>query len=306
MHGQISSGNAVELSQRIGAGDWQDVKAWISTRIQEAAQQNCVATLLSNEILCSVLAGGDCVSRLNVAARQAGASAVKALLLIRDPVDQALSLYKHRAKNGQIGDISDWVALGFSLPAEIESLLSQMDSDTIDFSMRKYSKDGAVLKHVFFSDWLGLPELPNTSIDVVNPSLTLSELHILKCVAKIRPDSVPVFYRELLAVPVADKASDIGLDAAARETIARHLCRFESTWQELARRLHGEGGLTVPTPSGVDLSEKPMYAFDSAQIEAIVRAHGKSLSFQTQVGTLIRKILRRPIGRLWSKIQGRF
>jgi hypothetical protein len=306
MSGTISPGNAYELLQHVLASDWQRVAAWIGSRTSEAARRDCGQLLLSNEVLVAALSAENSLSRFIAAARDGGVEDIRAILFVRDPVDQALSLYKHRAKSGKTPAIGEWVESSFDVPFRIASFVAATDENNVNLTTRKYAKDSARMLRMFFSDWLGIDDRLEVREAVVNPSLTLSELRILHHVAKRSRHAVAFFYDELLSIPAADKANDKDLDLAARETLSKKLSEFESVWQELDRRLEEDGGLALPRPAIESASvEKHAYSLSDAQLRAIANANERSLAFRNQLVAFISTWVLDPARRLLPKLSKR-
>jgi hypothetical protein len=304
MSGTISPGNAVELQQLIHAADWSRVTDWVARRVSEASERGCEALLLSNEVLFSALSEQASASCFEAAVHDAGVAQVEAMLFIRDPVDQALSLYKHRAKSGKVDRIESWVRSDFVLPRQIESLLSQMEQSTVNLTIRKYFPDTARLLQIFFRDWLKLEGTPRIPEEVVNPSLTLSELAIVRGIAMTRPLSVPFFYEQLVALPRSSKADDDRLEEAARKTLSSHLSEFDSVWRDLDRRLESDGGLAIPMATTDAADHEASYSFSASQLQALATAHDRSLSLHGRTNLWIQTRLRPLLGRMLARLRG--
>jgi hypothetical protein len=303
MSGTVSPGNAYVMLQYILCGDWDSVAKWMSSKTSEAKRNNCGRLLLSNEVLFAALSEGDSLSRFLAAARASGIEDVQVLLLIRDPVDQALSLYKHRAKSGKTPSLSDWVESSYDYPLQIDALLTQVEAAEVKLTTRKYVKDSERMLHMYFEDWLGFEDELQVPEAIVNPSLTLSELRFLHHVAENRRDFVTFFYDELLAVAAPDKARDDDLEAAAREALSKKLSRYGIIWQGLDRRLKGDGGLELPEPgTDVGAEREQTYSLTDAQLKALARANDRCLEPKNQVKTSIEKNLLAPARRVLSRL----
>ncbi|HKL20977.1 MAG TPA: hypothetical protein VJ904_04180, partial [Tichowtungia sp.] len=79
---------------------------------------------------------------------------------------------------------------------------------------------------MFFEDWLGVPVPEGASNQRVNPSLSLSELVLLRKLNVYHPGLVPYLYDRLLEIPVDKKLEGTDMrdhaQRAAVQTVARH------------------------------------------------------------------------------------
>ena len=85
------------------------VQSFIGKIINEAKKRNCTCIFLSNELLIIALSKNRKLKQFEITLKELGISETKYLLFLRDPISQALSLYKHRAKSGKILNIDTWI-----------------------------------------------------------------------------------------------------------------------------------------------------------------------------------------------------
>lgn len=297
--GTISPGNADELVQYIREVDWVNVSSWLATRVLQARQMGCAGLLLSNELLFAALSSSGAVNQFQIMAAEAGIKKVSSLLMIRDPIDQALSLYKHRVKGGTASDIENWLVKGYSLPTQLSEFLVQVDQSDIQLILRKYQKQGESIEAAFFHDWLGVETPPARIENLVNPSLSLSELAVIRHIVAKRPSDQPAFYLRFLAVPQAEKALDGDIEKLAAMKAENYLVIFGDVWEMLSERLASDGGLVVPRDRGNEHESTVEYVFSEAQVRAWSEAHSETLKLRywinarirPRVGWLIRKVL---------------
>lgn len=302
LNSTISPGNARELSELIAAAKWTAVSRWLGARVRAAKIKGCGRLLLSNELLFAALSRGDSVSHFETAARQAGVKILQALLMIRDPADQAISLFKHRAKNGAIPQIGHWIRTDYSLPEEVICFLNQIENSEIQLHLRKYVKNTESILKIFFSDWLGVERPRGPAIRIVNPSLTFSELEVIRHLALIRPAMVPLFYAKMVAIPLDKKAAEIYLDRAARVEVDKYLCQFDELWKELNSRLRADGGILIPTPNMTPAITPDGFHFSETQIRAWAEVHDESLQVRYRIVSWLDRHFRPRLGRLKRKI----
>jgi len=109
LNGQVSSGNAQNLTNAINARNWEKVKSILQEHVAKAKERKCKIVLLSNELMVLALNSTTVWEQFDAVIVSAGFTHTRFLLILRNPVEQALSLYKHRAKGGTAADIEHWV-----------------------------------------------------------------------------------------------------------------------------------------------------------------------------------------------------
>ncbi len=301
LKGTISPGNARELSELISDGKWAAVSLWLAARVRAAEKKGCDRLLLSHELMFAALSCDKSVSHFEAAAKQAGVKSLHALLMIRDPVDQAVSLFKHRAKNGTVVQIDQWIKTGYALPGEIKRFLDQVEGSAVQLQLRKYVKDTESILKIFFDDWLGVERPPICIESMVNPSLTLSELEVIRHLASIRPTTVPLFYARMLAIPPEQKASDVHLEEVARALVGNQLCQFDDLWRDLDSRLREDGGLEIPAPRETRAVAGDAFCFSEAQIRAWAEVQNESLQVRYRAQLWLNHHLRPMLGKIKRK-----
>ncbi|HKL20978.1 MAG TPA: hypothetical protein VJ904_04185 [Tichowtungia sp.] len=107
--GRISAGNTLHLAKHIRNGQWPAAEKWLARAAEEARARDCDRVLLSSEWLLEALAPDDRMVELTRRLQQSDGYSVEYLLILREPVGQLISLYKHRAKRGTTGSIDVWV-----------------------------------------------------------------------------------------------------------------------------------------------------------------------------------------------------
>lgn len=305
--GTVSPGNGLDLGEYISSGSWANVTAWITERVNEAQKRGCHSLLVSYELLFAELSNENAVDRFQTAAAEAGIDDISCLLMIRDPIDQVLSLYKHRAKSGGVNDIEEWIKRGYPLPRQLDDFLAQVGRSSIQLHVRKYIKSTATLIDVFFHSWLGVTDLPTKIHSYVNPSLSLSELAVIRHIVANRPDDQRAFYTKFLAVPLDQKAGGQGVEDVTAAKIENYLCQFNDTWKQLDVRLASDGGIEVPQRRHVSAEGAYQYSFSEAQIQALSEAHAQSATIRYAANTLIHRIgIGGPIRSVVSRLRKGF
>jgi hypothetical protein len=274
--GEISAGNGRQLAQALSEDDPDALELQVSALFPGGSDNAEHAVLLTSEWLLPSLAEKGRLSRLQDVFQAHGASPVSFLLILRDPVDQCLSLYKHRAKRGTAGDIATWCASGYHLPAQLAGFRKQAEALGAEVTALPYSRAPGQLESQFFEDWLGVP-VPQVRVPkTVNPSLTLSELALLRQVARTRPALVEPLYEALVALDPKDKVQGAALEAYARAVATQAVARHAEEWAAWNRYLPADAQLTIPEP--VDHLPLPPdeVGFSEAQMAVLADLLGRS------------------------------
>lgn len=247
MKGMVSPGNAQALTNLIEKENYDKASQLLREHLTVAAAKKCDKVLLSNELLLLALSKDGGVENLQNVAQAAGFSEVHYLLVIRDPVEQALSLYKHRAKNGTAVDIEEWPATHYHYGKGLKGFLQQAKAADLLLTCRKYDRQGNQLDHLFFGDWLGLsPEGLKKPEKRVNPSLSISELLLMRQLRKQNPLLPGLFYNVLIQLPKVAKAKEPRIENYYKATLGNALADYSETWNVCNQFLPKETPIASP------------------------------------------------------------
>jgi len=306
--GEVGPGNGIELQYAAARGDKERIHRLLSGWIRDAEEKNCSRILLSTETMTAALQHENGFSNFIQACDEAGITRRNYLILIRDPVDQALSLYKHRAKFGKAPRIDTWIEEEYDIDDQLKGVCRNIGGDSNGYvAVEPYSSDGSELANTFFAGWLYTP-VPDFNLQRrINVSLTLSELEFIRCSAESALEMVQPLHSQLQNLPRELKAYDTEYESWCKQIVGKHLARSEHFWAEL-----GEG--IVDPPSAVKISkmcqdpeasqeEPPPLKFSEEQIRAIFRAVADSNSIETRFRTWYRKYLLRFLGPLVQRIR---
>jgi hypothetical protein len=291
--GQISPGNGKALWDALKKQSAGSVLAILQQARMQALQENCHAVLISNENIVELAERPGGFSELEKISCQAGYSAVDALLVIREPVDQALSLYKHRAKSGKVKRIDAWMENDFHTIRVLGAFLKEIQSTQINCIFRKYVKDPARMFDIFFHDWLNISIPIEHHNETVNPSLTLSELMFLKAQHGVSAELVPYYYRVLLKLDKSKKGTDGSLEEKYKTIISGCLVRYQEVIHELNKRMLASEQVTVPVamPSDPQL-ENQTVVLSEQQLAVILKEQKLLHSVYGRTNLLIRRLAR--------------
>jgi hypothetical protein len=302
--GAISAGNARLLAWALREGDDSAARKEVEKLDAFSRGEGAQRVVVTSELLLAALAFPHALERLLVFLQEKGASAVSFLLVLRDPLDQCLSLYKHRAKYGSAGDIESWVVDGYSLPQDLVNFRAEMDGRQCRLVVRKYRRGAGLLEKMFFGDWLGVPPPGSDRAAVVNPSLSLTELIIIRQMAACRPDLVPFLYGRLVAVPGAEKAQSGSLEDYARLVAADAVAAHSLEWVAWNERLPADEQLDIPdkpelippVPTELRLTARQMQAITELISDATTASFKSKLFWQSRLRPLLSSLKHRVMG----------
>ncbi|MDN4166613.1 hypothetical protein QWY31_13975 [Cytophagales bacterium LB-30] len=238
IQGRISPGNGYPIFKGIKDGKFNGVHKFLSNQLKFALVEGCDSVLISNENIVDLALQDEGISKLNNVILEAGYQSVQWLLIIRDPLDQAISLFKHRAKSGQFSSPEKWVEESYKTMNAIQNFYSIGKDISLDVVYRKYARDSSKMIKLFFNDWLNVYNMPIHANEVVNPSLSFSELFFLKTQFKIDPYLVPYYYSVFLNIHQDRKPNDIELDNLIKKAFSYRLQKYNPFIEELNAHMH--------------------------------------------------------------------
>jgi hypothetical protein len=280
------------------AEDWSGVRSWTRRIVASARSQGCENLLLSSEWLLGSAAESDRLSHLESVLRDQGATQIKFLLILRDPVNQLISLYKHRAKNGTAGSIDAWIADGYDLPGSLTGLRRQIESGKVNLAVRRYGKETGSLEGLFFRDWLGIAIPAGAENFRVNPSLSLSELVLLRQLSAHHPGLVPYLYNRLLEIPSEQKREGRDLAEHAHRVAVRAVARDADEWASWNDLLPSDERFDIPEPGPEPGAEPNALELSAEQLSAVMQLLGDALSFRLRLQVLWSWRLRPVLARI--------
>jgi len=270
LSGKISPGNGKELYLSIKEGAKEKVKLLLNKFKKEANKQNCDTILISNENLIEVFSKANFLNAFLDVCTEVNLDIAGMLLILRNPVDQALSLYKHRSKNGKAPELSNWIENSYDLPAILNDFFENVKNNEILFTVRKYQSDTGSMQNIMFKDWLNI-DAPKVEVDKrVNPSLTISELSLLKNLGQKNINFVKPFYNKMLNIAYLDKDKDEVLSEYYKNLISKRLTSFEDVWTICNTFLGEKEKLTLPSYENMNQEDKIALSFSNIQVDAIV------------------------------------
>lgn len=285
--GRISPGNGEELQKALLRKNENRVKFLLRSYRKEAIKVGAKNILISNELLLHGLSVGMSSEVLDRIAMSLGYSQVRYLLILRDPVEQAFSLFLHRAKSGRFSHIKDWLESGYDLP---QILLKFLEKIPHQITIRRYKKTGNELMKIYFQDWLDIDTtLLVNEFNRVNPSLSLSELRIIAELRRKRPKLVLPFYQKMVGLSKELKASESELKKAVLFDIQEEIRRSELVWNRFNQLMRPDEQLKI---SGYKkkVAKGDVLSFSTHQLNAISEFMSDARTFLFKVNLEVNRI----------------
>ena len=278
--GRISPGNGEALQKALFQGEQKRLRSLLVAYRREALNSGAKHVLISNELLINGLTRCESVDEFERMAVVLGYSQIRCLLFLRDPVDQAFSLFRHRAKSGRHGNIKEWLKEGYELPELLQQFLTRMPHK---LTVRKYDRSGEVLMKRFFQDWLEIdsPKIERMN-QRVNPSLSLSELRMIAEIRQVRPRWVHFFYKKMLDIPIDDKANEEDITKGYLQEIRLRVIESEQVWKIYGQLMPVGEQLNVPEFTFVERGDENLN-FTIRQLKVITE-------FISETGTVSFKV----------------
>jgi hypothetical protein len=306
LSGTISPGNASELNALLIQKSWLEVEHWMKNKYKAAKTNGCTKLLLSNEILIKTFSETDVLARFIEITKEQGFALQDLFLVIREPVDQALSLYKHRSKRGEMLPIADFLKHKYILADCLQNFYQNIKILKIGLKQYPYQKNSGYLVDVCINKWLNLSENVEIEHTSVNPSLTLSELKLLSEIKKQDAFLVKPFYDYMIAIAINQKSEDIYLKNYYKYVITNYLIKYDKLWQRCNSYMT-EGQIVKPEITDkIQNQEFVGYSFSETQVSEISRYlnlnNNKSFRKEKLISSL-KKFLPKSIIKLLIKIK---
>lgn len=279
--GRISAGNAKQLKDSIKANDELKITLFFKERIKEAKAHHCHSVLLSNELLLFELSKEDKLKKLYSITQQLKVEIVDVLLVLRDPIEQALSLYKHRTKDGRVPDLEEWFAQHYFYGDAILAFLKNIKDLDVQLKVGGYKKKKGWLEDLFFKDWLNLDINLKSPPKVVNPSLSLSELMLLKKTRQYNPELVSILYKSLIRIDKKEKTENKALLEYHHQVLSQCLQKYKETWSLCNTYLKPDESMQIVAYQNKKITDTDINAsFSDTQIDVIAKFMTESLSLK--------------------------
>src|SRR5690606_36993262 len=123
------------------------------------------------------------------------------------------------------------------------SFCSISNEINIHISVRKYSRE---INSIFFKEWLLCRNDYKNEIEVINPSLTLSEINVLKIIRKSNIFLTHIIHQKLIQLTKSEKADDYQLTEGLRLEFSAFLSDFNNVWETCNQLLPKNEKIVVP------------------------------------------------------------
>jgi hypothetical protein len=269
--GRISPGNASELNALLSQKSWLKVEHWMKNKYKAAKTDGCTKLLLSNETLIKTFSETDVLARFIEIAKEQGFELQDLFLVIREPVGQALSLYKHRSKNGDMLPIADWLRHKYTLVDDLQNFYQNIETAKIGLRQYPYQKNSEYLVDICINKWLNLNEDVGIEHTSVNSSLTLSELKLMSEIKKQDAFLVKPFYDFMIAIAINQKSDDFYLKSYYKYVTTNYLIKYIKLWQRCNSYMT-KGKIVIPEAINKIVDQEfVQYCFSETQISEISR-----------------------------------
>lgn len=297
--GRVSPGNGKSLHDALKRHSAQAVRTLLSAMVTDATAAQCDTILISNENIVELFAVPGSFELLQKTCQDVGIKEMHGLVIIREPVDQALSLYKHRAKSGAVSPIDHWIKSEFYTLNVLQRFVELKSRTDIVWTVKKYEKIPKRMSDSFFSEWVKVKHPVPYSDTIVNPSLTLSELLFLKGQYKTNPSLVPYCYKALLNLNPAVKAGDKELENAYRRVIAENLFPYKEVIRQLNALIDDGNQLTFPeveTTGEITVSDNMNLTLSEQQVASILQVQQNFFTAKGRIKNIAYKLKGRIAG----------
>lgn len=264
--GLISPGNGKDLLMALQEENLSNIISLFKAYRKEASIQKCDKILISNENLIKVLHDSNKLKLLKNCCELTKTELVSSILFIRNPIEQVISLYQHRAKNGDIDNFKEWLINDYELPLILKKFIPQLKNNNLKVQVHHYKKDSNYLIEVFFKYWLNMSSIPRWEEKVVNPSLNFSELILLSQLKKNNPNYVYFFYSKFIKIPYKQKSEEKEIKESISNFLNSYLYQFNETWLAVENILISKDGFIKPTNDNQAFKEISELTFSKEQI----------------------------------------
>ena len=241
--GRISPGNAGELSDLLSQESWEEVSYWMKSKYNQATANKCNQLLLSNETLINIFSKKGVLLNFLSITDSLGFKCQDMLMIVREPVSQALSLYKHRSKSGNTLPLVDWLQKNYNLIKELGYFYDNIEQSNIGLSQHPYQKDSEYLVNTCLNVWLNLNIKINIEDQSVNPSLTLSELNLLRSIKKKDSYLANIFFCKMSNISILEKSNDVGMNIHAANQVSNFMSNYNYLWKRVHEKMSYESVL---------------------------------------------------------------
>lgn len=228
--GRISPGNAFPLTEALIKKNKVQILEFLKLNFQKARKNNSNTILLSNENLVRGLAREDQMDLFLSCCNESQIVVQNSLLTLRDPAEHALSLYKHRARKGKASSFENWLQDSYRTPRVLDGFFKNMKKFSFPCMVRKYVKSSEKLRRDFFEEWLQIPQPVEEGKTSVNPSLTLSELWLMRKIRAIDEDLVHDLHHRFIQIPHEDRVSNPEVISYYLDLANKYLSKYSSTF----------------------------------------------------------------------------
>jgi hypothetical protein len=282
LSGKISPGNGGQLCINLVSANEPGVTGFFKHNLINAQKAGFTAVLFSNEKLIRALSHPGALKMMVDAAFNAGFTEINVLSIFRDPVDHALSLYQHRAKDGLHSDFNQWLLKDYETIRMLKNFLPQIQQveGRVKWTFRKYKSDPKAMLDLLFKNWLNIQVPDVNSLPAVNPSLSLSEINLLQSIRNRNPLGVKPLKMGFDNLSKHQKADDTLIRQHLRVEAYHFIKAHQGIFDTLNTKMpDGENLLLLPE----EMPLEPLKIYFSPEQEAVIssaKKHADGLKYK--------------------------
>lgn len=273
LESKITPGNGHQFAVCLAEENEVKLKEYLGTLLKEARNKKLRRIILSNEILIRLFSNAHILELLKKVCNHFDLRMVNFLVIIRNPYEHALSLYKHRAKYGEHGDYSTWFEEDYETLRLFKPFLNHYNLFGINFHFRVYQKNSDFLLKVLYEDFLkcNIPSvLPSKE---VNASMSLNQIRVLQHLVKSYPGIEAYLYNALMSLPKKDSTENPELKGQFFTVAKEYFRSYNLCLEQLSELLPpDERGTFMQTPSFEFFGtlEESKYLLTEAELNVIL------------------------------------
>ena len=270
--GKITPGNGHQLAHLLIRGTRSELSAYFRKVFRQAEESNSKKVVLSSEVLIRLFSNYEILELLTSSAKVCGFKSIKAICFFRNLYQHALSLYKHRAKDGRHSDYSKWLGADYETLRVTQPFLTHFKHFDVNWSFRVYKKDPEYLLKTFYNDFLGVGVPPLlVGSKTINASLSLNNIRLIQLMEPVYPGLNERLYACLIQSDTT-RLENHELEQQFYRVCIHHFQQHSRLISNLAELLPGtERASFLERPNVVDQENEDIKIILTSSHEDIVR-----------------------------------
>jgi hypothetical protein len=241
LEGKITPGNGALIAGCLAERRWTKLARYWKEVISNAQKKHCSKVVISNEILIRCFSDFEALDQMEETALDAGFTKIKCLAILRNVYDHALSLYRHRAKNGMPYSFEEWFRHDYeTIRLFVPFLANKKLKAKIEWSFSLYEK-AAKLEKVFFQMFLGYREkLTIPTNNQVNASLSMRQVALIQEFESKHNGISKYMYPAFLKAKVKNDKDEVTRRSEFYRQAKNYFSSFETELQAISSLLNSD------------------------------------------------------------------